>query len=402
MAVGASAGHVPRTRPAWVDATLTQVVAFGVAVLFAGALGAVIIAFQNENPLAVYETIWRFSTARPQDFARVLEDATPLVFSGLAVAVAFKGGMFNIGVEGQYLIGMMTATAAALGFRTWPAFILLPVVFLAAMAGAAAWAAAPALLKVKTGAHEVVTTIMMNGIAGSLIAWTLLGPLRTSEQGLIDLRTDFFPDAALVPSIADSLGIEETIPGSVHLSWLFPLALLTAAGVWFLLRRMRLGYEIRAIGSSPSSAEAGGVRIGRTQLIVFLISGALAGLVGLQHLLGDRGVLASNYQISLGFDGIAVAFLGRTSPLGVVLAAIAVGMLSRGQDGIAVTTDLPTEVLIILQGVLILSVVVAYEVVNRAATRRVQRQVRAEEEGGTADPGGPAAPSEPAPEGAGA
>jgi general nucleoside transport system permease protein len=398
MAGGAAVERVPRGRPAWLDATMTQVIAVAVALVVAGLIGAIIIALQDEDPLAVYETIWRFSTARPEDFARVLTFATPLIFSGLAVAVAFRAGMFNIGVEGQYIVGMMTAAAAALGFRTWPAIVLLPVVVLAAMAGSMAFAAVPAILKVKTGAHEVVTTIMMNGIAGSLVAWALLGPLRTSEQGLIDLRSDVFPEAALVPTLARSFGLEDTIPGSVYLTWLFPLALLTAAGAWFLLRRMRLGYEVRAVGSSPTSAEAGGVRIGRTQLLIFLISGALAGLVGLNHLLGDRGFLAANYQTSLGFDGIAVAFLGRNSPIGVVFAAIAVGMLTRGQSGIALNTDLPQEILIILQAVLILSVVVAYEVVNRAAVRRTQRQVRAEEEGGGS--AGPSAPAESAPEGA--
>jgi simple sugar transport system permease protein len=165
----------------------------------------------------------------------------------------------------------------------------------------------------------------------------------------------------------------------VHLTWLFPAGLLAAAGVWFLLKRTKLGYEARAVGSSPSSAEAGGVGIGRIQITMFLISGALAGFVGLNDLLANRGYLGSNYQTSLGFDGIAVAFLGRNNPFGIVLAAILIGLLNRGQDGVALLTDLPQEIIVILQGVLILSVVVAYEIVNRAAARRVQRITRSEE-----------------------
>jgi general nucleoside transport system permease protein len=379
MAVEAAA-PVARARPVWVDRVLAQVVAVLLASLTAGLIGSVIIVLYGENPLTVYETIWNFSTSRPQDFARVLEYATPLIFSALAVAVAFKAGMFNIGVEGQYIVGMAAAAAAALTLDFLPAALLLPSVILAAMLGGMAWAAVPAVLKVTTGAHEVVTTIMMNGIAGSLVAWFLLNPLRTSEQGLIDLRTDVFSEKALVPSLAQTFGGEDAIPGSVHLTWLFPLALVTAFVVWFLLKRTRLGYEVRAVGSSAPAAEAGGVSVGRTQVKIFLISGLLAGLVGMNHLLGDRGFLAANYQPGLGFDGIAVAFLGRNNPAGCVLAAILIGMLARGQDGIAVTTDLPNEILIILQGVLILAVVIAYEVVNRAAARREQQLVRAEEE----------------------
>ena len=380
MAADAPAIEAPRPRPAWVDTLVTQGIALVGAFLFAGLVGGAIIAAYGENPLFVYSTVWKFSTSRPQDWAKVLENATPLIFSGLAVAVAFKAGLFNIGVEGQYIVAMMTASAAAIFLDFLPAPIHLPVVILSAMAGSTAWAAVPAVLKVKTGAHEVVTTIMMNGIAVSLVAWALLNPLRTSQTGLIDLRTDEFPRAALIPTLADSLGLSDSvIPPSVHLTWLLPLALVACALVWFFMFRTRLGYELRAVGSSSGSAEAGGVSIGAAQVKVFLISGALAGMVGLNHILGDRGFLAHNYEAGLGFAGITVAFLGRNHPFGIPLAAILVGMLARGQDGIAVTTDLPREILIILEGVLILSVVVAYEIARRALGRR-QRQAATEEE----------------------
>jgi simple sugar transport system permease protein len=138
---------------------------------------------------------------------------------------------------------------------------------------------------------------------------------------------------------------------------------------------MRLGYEVRAVGSSSGSAEAGGISIGAAQVKVFLISGALAGLVGLNHLIGDKGYLGSNYETGLGFAGIAVAFLGRNHPGGIPLAAVLIGVLLRGQDGIAISTELPTEILIILQGVLILSVVIAYELVQRVLRRRMQQEV---------------------------
>jgi general nucleoside transport system permease protein len=370
-----------RTRPAWVDALITQAIALVGAFLFAGVVGAIIIAAFGESPLVVYSTVWQFGTARPEDFARVLESATPLIFSALAVAVAFRAAMFNIGVEGQYSVGMTTASAAAVTLdAVLPGFTLLLAGILAAVAGSMIWAAVPGILKVKTGAHEVVTTIMMNGIAVSLVAWALLNPLRSSEQGLIDLRTDRFAPDALVPTVGESLGIDETIPPSVHFTWLFFVAILACVLVWFLLYRTRLGYEVRAVGSSAGSAEAGGVSIGATQIKVFMISGFLAGFVGLNHLLGDQGFLGSIYQTGLGFEGIGVAFLGRNSPIGIPVAAILLGMLRRGQDGIAVTTDLPEEILVILEGVLILSVVIAYGIATRVLNRRRQRAERMIEE----------------------
>ncbi|MDP9067576.1 MAG: ABC transporter permease [Actinomycetota bacterium] len=369
----------PRVRSPWIEFLAGQLLALAGAFLFAGLVGAAIIRAYGVDPLEVYRIIWVYGTSEVSDVARVFANATPLIFSGLAVAVAFKAGLFNIGVEGQYIVAMMAAAAAAVSLDALPGVILLPVVIVAAMLAGVVWAAIPGVLKVKTGAHEVVTTIMMNGIAVSLVAWALLNPLRSADEGLVDLRTDIFTPKALVPRLSAALGLEDQIPGSVHLTWLFPVALLACVIVWFLLFRTRLGYEIRAIGSSGGSAEAGGISIQALQVKAFVISGALAGLVGLNGLLGDRGYLAHNYEIGLGFAGITVAFLGRNHPVGIALAGTLLGLLARGQDGIAVSFELPTETLIILEGILILSVVVAYELVRRGIARRRQRAVRAEE-----------------------
>ena len=367
-----------RLRRPWIDAMVVQAVAVMAAVAFTGLVGSAIILSYGESPLFVYSTLWQFSTSRASDVARVLEQATPLIFSALAVSVAFKAGMFNIGVEGQYIVGMMTATMAAV-WLDLPAVVHLPVVVLAAMAGSMTWAFVPAILKVKTGAHEVVTTIMMNGIAISLVAWGLLNPLRTSDTGFVDLRSDRFPESAIMPPLAPALGLEDQIPPSAHLTWLFPLALVACAAVWFLLFRTRLGYEARAVGASPGSAEAGGISIGAVQLKVFLISGALAGFVGLNYLLGDAGFFGVNYETTLGFTGIAVAFLGRNHPVGILLSALLFGVLFRGEDGVAVATDLPREITVILEGLLILSVVVAYEISRRVQLRRQAEIIRQEE-----------------------
>jgi len=377
--VAVAADAPPRARPQWVDALVTQGLALLGAVAVAGLIGSLIIAAYGENPIFVYSTIWNFGTSTLGDFAKVLENATPLIFSALAVAVAFKAGLFNIGVEGQYIVALMVASAAAIHLDFLPGPLHLTVVVIAAVVAAMFWAGIPAVLKVTTGAHEVVTTIMMNGIAISLVAWALLNPLRTTETGLVDLRSDRFPESALMPPLGPALGLEDRIPPSVHLTWFLPLALLACFGVWFLLRRTRLGYEIRAVGSSAGSAEAGGISIGATQIKVFLISGALAGFVGLNHLLGEQGFLGVNYEVGLGFAGIAVAFLGRNHPAGIVLAAIAFGLLARGEQGLQIATELPSEIVIILEGLLILSVVIAYQIAQRALLRRRQREVRAEE-----------------------
>ena len=263
------------------------------------------------------------------------------------------------------------------------------------MLGGMIWAAVPGILKVKTGAHEVVTTIMMNGIAISLVAWAINFPLHFNdapEGAFVDLRTNEFPEQGLVGEIGQYFDIT---PGA-HLSWLLFLAIGAAIVVWFLFRRMRLGYEARAVGSSPGSAKAGGISIGATQLKLFLISGALAGLVGMQLILADRGHLPQNYVVYLGFTGIAVAFLGQNNPIGIIFAAILWGILARGEVALQIQSEVPREFIIILQGILILSVVITYQIARRRlAARQLQRAGAAGELVDSAGPGESAGPRGP-------
>lgn len=356
------------------------VVAFGVAL----AAGGIIAVFFGENPLAVYGAIVSYSFRNPTSFGAVLATATPLIFSALALTVCFKAGLFNIGVEGQFLFAMVTATWAALTLDFLPGGLLLLAVLLFAMLGGMFYAWIPGILKVKTGAHEVVTTIMLNGIAVSFLAWALNGPLKLSsipEGQNSDLRSDIFAKGALVPDLGRWLGMDR----SAHLTFLFPLAVVAAVGVWFLIRRTRLGYEARAVGASPGSARAGGIDIGSVQIRVFLISGALAGLVGMQQLLGERGALVQNYEALLGFTGIAVAFLAQNNPIGIIFAAIVWSMLTRGETAVQIQTSLPREFVIILQGILIFSVVVVYEVARRRLTKRQLQRVGEAAEMGDAE-----------------
>lgn len=363
---------IDRGRPEWLENLGGQLMALFAAIVIALALGSLIILAYGESPATVYGAILRFSFGSKDGLGYVLTLATPLVFSALAVAVCFKGGMFNIGVEGQYIVGMMTASWAALKLDFLPGPLLMWAAIVFGMLGGIAWALIPAILKVRTGAHEVVTTIMLNGIAVSLVAWAINGPIKyTQSEGVhnVNLRTDPFAAGARIPDLGHLFGIRS----SVHLSWLFVGGLVTAAVIWFVLKRMRLGYEARAVGASPGSARAGGISIGSVQIKLFVLSGALAGLVGMQQLLGDKGYLPIGYEAALGFTGIAVAFLGQNSPIGIVLAAIVWGVLARGETAVQIETTVPREFVIILQGLLIISVVVTYQLAKR---RLLARQLR--------------------------
>ncbi len=384
-----------RSRPAWLESLAGQALAllgsFAIAVL----AGSLLILAYGESPIEVYSSILEASLGSADGIGYTLANATPLIFSALAIAICFKAGLFNIGVEGQYLVAMAVAAWAELSLGFLPGPILVTVVLLAAMLGGMAWAAVPAILKVRTGAHEVVTTIMMNWIAVSLVAWAINFPLKFTEapEGQnVDLRTDQFPDHGLIGDLGESFGVT---PGA-HLSWLLFLAIAAAIAVWFLIRRTRLGYESRAVGASPGSAKAGGVSIGAIQVKLFLISGALAGLVGMQQILADRGHLPQNYVVYLGFTGIAVAFLGQNNPIGIVFAAILWGMLQRGEVALQIGSEVPREFIIILQGILIMSVVITYQIAKRRlAARQLQRAGAAGELEDSAAPEESARPREP-------
>jgi simple sugar transport system permease protein len=377
MSAGAEPLPAPRALPPWLESAVGQGLALLAAFAIAIGVGSLIIILYGENPLTVYGAMLSFAFKDATSIGTVISIATPLIFAALAVSVCFKGGLFNIGVEGQFLVGMVTASWAALTFDFLPGVLHLAVVLLFACLGGMVYAAVPGILKVKTGAHEVVTTIMMNGIAVSIVAYALNGPLKFTKAPPgqnVDLRTDIFEPSALVPDLGHLFGIGR----SAHLSWLFPIAIVASVIVWFLFRRLRLGYEARAVGSSAGSARAGGIAIGAVQIKLFLISGALAGLIGMQQVLGERGALVQNYEAQLGFTGIAVAFLGQNNPIGIVFAAILWAILSRGETALQLGTNLPREFVIILQGILIFCVVVVYQIAKRRLARRELQRAGAE------------------------
>jgi simple sugar transport system permease protein len=328
-----------------------------VAVAAALAAGAVFIAAIGERPLEIYALLGAQAFGTGYGIGQTLFRATPLLFSGLAVALAFRAGLFNIGVEGQmYLGGFAAALAGA--YLPLPAPLLLPAALLAAALAGAAWGAVPGVLKARFGSHEVINSIMLNFIAFSLVSW--------AGRGLFELatvRTRTILPAAELPRL-DLLAAG--LRGSpVNASLALGLALV--AGIAALLFRTRLGYELRAVGLNAPAAEFGGVPTGRAQALAMALSGLVAGLGGTNFVLGYKHYFEMGFTGGAGFIGIAVALLGRNHPLGVLVAALFFGALSYG--GLVVNQRVPRELVEVLMALVILFAITARPLLERVARR---------------------------------
>ncbi len=353
------------------------------AILFASLVGSIIMLAIHKNPLLVYRAMFSFSLGRVDSVATILFRATPLIFSGLACALAFRINVFNIGVEGQYLMGTMLASIVGFSLKGLPVYIHLPMVILAAVMGGALWAVIPAYLKVRRGVHEVISTIMLNYVAASLLHFFIANVFMDKSQvigqggmGSPRVRMPLIEASARIPTLHgffSHLGI--TLPSHVYVNWFLIIGVVLAAVLFYIIWRTPFGYEMRAVAQNPTAAEAAGINSKRQIFRTFLISGAIAGLVGLSDLLGFFGYLDIDFPRGRGFDGIAVALLGKNDPFGVILGALLFGFLSRGSEGVLVFAGVPAEVITIIQGVMILSIVVAYEIVTRYI--RVQKKKEA-------------------------
>ena len=321
------------------------------AVVTALLVGALVILFAGGNPIAAYIGLFQGGFGSLRALSETTVWATPYIFAGLAVALAFRGGLFNIGAEGQLALG---ATAAAwigyalpdvLGVQI-PGLIHLFLVVAGGMAAGAIWGAIPGYLKARTGAHEVINTIMMNYIALNLVSYLLNGPWKDPNPLNVIART---------PGIAEGARIYPIFEG-YRLHWGFILALFTAYVVWWLLWKTTLGFEIRTAGANPDAAKYSGINVSRIIVLTMAISGALAGLAGVIE------VSALNYRHELGFsqgygfDAIAIALLGRTHPAGVVLASILFGAMRNGGTRMQFLTQIPVDVISIIQALILLFV----------------------------------------------
>lgn len=351
-----------------------------IAVIFALLVGAVVILIIGEDPIFVYKVLFSNALSNRDGWGNVLFRATPLIFTGLAVAFAFRCGLFNIGGEGQMYIGTFLATWVGFTFTNLPAIILIPLCILAAAGGGALWASIPGFLKAKTGVHEVIVTIMMNWIAASLTFYLVLQfkapPTEAMEAAGVKQmipHTREIAEAARLPRIyhiLKSLNIDFPAYNQVNIS--FFIAIAAAILVYYILWKTNLGYEIRAVGHSPLAAEYGGISVARNIILAMVISGALAGLVATNEVMGFKYRWRQELFTGYGFNGIAVALLGKNHPLGVVLAAILFGVLNYGGAIVNIFTGgrIPRELIMVLQAVIVIFVVISDEVVKRIIRKR--------------------------------
>jgi simple sugar transport system permease protein len=329
------------------------------AVTVALAVGALFILAIGEHPLEIYGAMLRESLGTGYGLGQTLFRATPLIFTGLAVALGFRAGLFNIGVEGQLYLGGFAAALAGIALAGLPAPLQLAGTLLAAAAAGAVWGAIPGVLKARFGAHEVINTIMLNFIAFALVSF--LGRW-VFEHATV--RTATIGAGAELPRLDTLFSAMRGSPANVSLV----LALCVAAAVGVLLFRTRLGYELRAVGLNPSAAEYGGIQVGRTQALAMAISGAVAGLGGVNFVLGYKHYFELGFSSGAGFLGIAVALLAGNHPAGVIVAALFFGALSAG--GLAVNQRVPRELVEVLQALVILVSISLQALLERAARRR--------------------------------
>jgi ABC-type uncharacterized transport system permease subunit len=270
-----------------------------------------------------------------------LVQSVPYIFAGLAVALGFRAGLFNIGAEGQIGIGWLVAVVVGYSFTGLPAFIHLPLAILVGAVAAGLWAGIAGLLKARTGAHEVITTIMLNYVVYRLSDWLLCGPL---EKTVGTCRTQEIAESAYLPRFLDH-------PVTIH--WGFILALVAAAIVGWFLFRTTWGYELRTVGANPNAARYGGINVGKIMVLAMFLSGCLAGMAGVAQGLGITHNIALGFQAGYGFDSIALALLGKSHPVGVTAASLLFGALRAGAARMQSVAGVPTEIVQIIQALVI-------------------------------------------------
>lgn len=306
--------------------------------LFTGSLGSptrIITALQSGDPLEVRRA-----------FNPILESlvaSTPYIFAGLSVALGFRAGVFNIGAEGQIFIGAATATFVGYAVKGLPAIIHIPLALLAGAAGGAIWGLIPGWLKAKTGGHEVINTIMMNYIAFRLSDWLLTGPMKRPES--------FNP---VSPTILDSAKLPRFFDDPIRFHMGFFIALAIAWVVYWFLFKTTWGFELRTVGSNPFAGRYAGMNVARNTILAMTLAGALAGLAGANEVLGVNHNLAMAFSSGYGFDSIALALLGNSHPLGVVLASLLFGTLRNGATPMQVSLGIPNDIISVLQAVILM------------------------------------------------
>jgi simple sugar transport system permease protein len=321
------------------------------AILTAVIVGGIIIAVVRGNPFLAYAGLIQGSFGSAKALSETAVWATPYILGGLAVALAFKGGLFNIGAEGQLAIGATVSALIGYALPEWlgtniPLIIHLPLAMLAGMVAGALWASIAGFLKAYTGGHEVINTIMLNYIALNTISFLLNGPMKDRDPNNVIARTPLIAESARIPPIFEGL--------RVH--WGFVFALLVAYLIWWLLNKTTVGFEIRTVGANPDAAKYAGINVKRTIILTMALSGMLAGLAGTIEVTGLNYRHELGFSIGYGFDAIAIALLGKSHPLGVVLAAFLFAAMRNGATRMQFLTQMPIDLISMLQALILLFV----------------------------------------------
>jgi len=335
--------------PKWAEVVLVPLI----SLLLAAILSAIVILAIGENPWDALMLMIEGALGSTYGWGYTLYYATNFIFTGLAVAIAFHARMFNIGGEGQAMLGGLGVALVCM-YLPWPhwSLALIGASVSAALFGAA-WATIPALLQAKRGSHIVITTIMFNFIASALLNFLLIGALKPT--GSMEPATGKFPEATHLPSFQDMFSTADNAlfrgaPANIS----FFVAVAACFALWFLIWRTRLGYEIRAFGHSESAAKYAGISPTKIIIIAMMISGALAGMMAINNVMGEAERLVLNAVEGAGFIGIAVALMGRSHPLGVFIAALLFGFLYQGGAELALWTSIPRELIVVIQALVIL------------------------------------------------
>jgi len=321
------------------------------AILLASLVGSLFILGAGGNPLVAYSALLDGALGSPDRIASTIARATPFMIAALAVVVGFKAGLFNIGAEGQLLLGALTA--AWVGTWSWlagvSALLAVPFVLAAGVVGGMVWGGIPGFLKARTGAHEVITTIMLNAIAAGLAQFliTTRDPALLIDEAASTPHTRQVVDSVRLPTLVEGTGL--------HLGILLALALCVVT--WFVLERTTPGFEIRTVGVNRDAARYAGMRVNRTIVVVLTASGALAGIAGAAEVVGGgSGYLTPGSYTNIGFDSIAIALLARGNPLAVIPAALLWGAMLSGAPLMQVQADLSVNLVRIVQALIILFV----------------------------------------------
>ncbi len=327
--------------------------------------GAFVIA--GANPLDAYYAYFIAPLTREFTLLEVLNKATPILFTGTAVAIAFRAGYWNIGVEGQLLMGAVAAAGIGQVVEGWPPLLVLPLMVGAGALAGAAWALVPALLRVRLGIDEVVTTLLLNPVALLVVQALLHGPWKDPETG--------FPESPRIAEAAEFPPLADFIPligrSRLHLGFVIAIVLIVIA--WYVLSRTGTGLRVRAVGLSPHGARFAGIRVERTLLRVALVSGAIAGVAGVSEVAGIQFRLTEGVSPGFGYTGIVVAMLGGLTMPGVLVAGLLLGDLSVGASSAVRSLQIPSQLGDVVQGTLLLVVIGAVAIYRWRTSREDER-----------------------------